>query len=659
MRITELLKKESIELGVKVADKNAAIDKLISLMDAGGRLNSIQGYKEGILAREALGSTAIGEGIAIPHAKVDAVKEPGLAAMVVPEGVDYEAFDGSLANLIFMIAAPAAGDDVHLQALSRLSTLLMNPSFKESLIGAKDADEFLDIIDKAENERFGEEEKTQEAENGAEDKKIEKKEADQSDQNASAVNAHYRVLAVTACPTGIAHTYMAAENLENTGKKLGISLKAETDGSGGAQNVLTKEEIAAAEAIIVAADKNVEMARFDGKPVIMVPVADGIHKAEALINQAVSGTVPVYHYSGDVSGAASEGESDSIGRQIYKHLMNGVSHMLPFVIGGGILIALAFLLDDYSIDPSNFGKNTPLAAYLKTIGEQAFGMMLPILAGFIAMSIADRPGLAVGLVAGLIAKMGSTFANPAGGDVNAGFLGALFAGFAGGYLVLGLKKLFSKLPKSLEGIKPVLLYPVIGIFLAAVVTTFINPYMGMINDGLTHFLNGMGGTSRVMLGMILGGMMSIDMGGPFNKAAYVFGTAQLAEGNFEVMAAVMAGGMVPPLAIALCTTFFKKKFTEKERQSGVVNYVMGLSFITEGAIPFAAQDPLRVIPSCLIGSAIAGGLSMAFGCTLRAPHGGLFVLPTIGNPVMYLAAVVIGAVVGCVILGILKKNVEE
>ncbi|MFR8684092.1 MAG: fructose-specific PTS transporter subunit EIIC [Enterocloster sp.] len=660
MRITELLKKESIELGVKVADKNAAIDKLISLMDAGGRLNSIQGYKEGILAREALGSTAIGEGIAIPHAKVDAVKEPGLAAMVVPEGVDYEAFDGSLANLIFMIAAPAAGDDVHLQALSRLSTLLMNPGFKESLIGAKDADEFLDIIDKAENERFGEEEKkTQAAKNGAEDKKTEKKEAGQSDQNASAVNAHYRVLAVTACPTGIAHTYMAAENLENTGKKLGISLKAETDGSGGAQNVLTKEEIAAAEAIIVAADKNVEMARFDGKPVIMVPVADGIHKAEALINQAVSGTVPVYHYSGDVSGAASEGESDSIGRQIYKHLMNGVSHMLPFVIGGGILIALAFLLDDYSIDPSNFGKNTPLAAYLKTIGEQAFGMMLPILAGFIAMSIADRPGLAVGLVAGLIAKMGSTFANPAGGDVNAGFLGALFAGFAGGYLVLGLKKLFSKLPKSLEGIKPVLLYPVIGIFLSAVVTTFINPYMGMINDGLTHFLNGMGGTSRVMLGMILGGMMSIDMGGPFNKAAYVFGTAQLAEGNFEVMAAVMAGGMVPPLAIALCTTFFKKKFTEKERQSGVVNYVMGLSFITEGAIPFAAQDPLRVIPSCLIGSAIAGGLSMAFGCTLRAPHGGLFVLPTIGNPVMYLAAVVTGAVVSCVILGVLKKNVEE
>ena len=660
MRITELLKKESIELGVKVPDKNAAIDKLISLMNAGGRLNSTQGYKEGILAREALGSTAIGEGIAIPHAKVVAVKEPGLAAMVVPDGVDYEAFDGSLANLIFMIAAPAQGDDVHLQALSRLSTLLMNPGFKESLIAAKDTDEFLDIIDKAEKERFGEEEKTAEtvAENETEDKNVDKA-ADGAGNGGSADDTHYRVLAVTACPTGIAHTYMAAENLENTGKKLGISLKAETDGSGGAQNVLTKEEIAAAEAIIVAADKNVEMARFDGKPVIMVPVADGIHKAEALINQAVSGKVPVYHYSGETSGTASEGEKDSVGRQIYKHLMNGVSHMLPFVIGGGILIALAFLLDDYSIDPSNFGKNTPLAAYLKTIGEQAFGMMLPILAGFIAMSIADRPGLAVGLVAGLIAKMGSTFANPAGGDVNAGFLGALFAGFAGGYLVLGLKKLFSKLPKSLEGIKPVLLYPVIGIFLAAVVTTFINPYMGMINDGLTSFLNGMGGTSRVVLGMILGGMMSIDMGGPFNKAAYVFGTAQLAEGNFEVMAAVMAGGMVPPLAIALCTSLFKKKFTKKERQSGVVNYVMGLSFITEGAIPFAAQDPLRVIPSCMVGSAVAGGLSMAFGCTLRAPHGGLFVLPTIGNPVMYLAAVVIGAVVGCVILGVIKKNVEE
>lgn len=647
MRITELLKKESIGLQVSVSTKEEAIDRLVDLMDAGGRLKDKQGYKEGILAREALGSTGIGGGIAIPHAKVDAVKEPGLAAMVVPDGVDYEAFDGSLAHILFMIAAPAEGGDVHLEALSRLSTLLMNPDFMEGLLKAASKEEFLKVIDEAETERFGAEEKKEEA-------------VSEGKPAVKAQETGYRVLAVTACPTGIAHTYMAAESLENTAKKLGISCKVETDGSGGAQNVLTKEEIEAAECIIVAADKNIGMARFHGKPVIQVPVADGIHKAEELLNRAVSGTVPVYHHAedGEQSTASEEGK-DSIGRTIYKHLMNGVSHMLPFVIGGGILIALAFLFDDYSIDPSNFGKNTPFAAYLKTIGEQAFGMMLPILSGFIAMSIADRPGLAVGLVAGLVAKMGCTFANPAGGDVNAGFLGALFAGFAGGYLVLGLKKLFSKLPKALEGIKPVLLYPVIGIFLAAVVTTFINPYMGMINDALTGFLNGMGGTSRIVLGMILGGMMSIDMGGPFNKAAYVFGTAQLAEGNFEVMAAVMAGGMVPPIAIALCTTFFKKKFTQKERQSGLVNYVMGLSFITEGAIPFAAQDPLRVIPSCAIGAAVAGGLSMAFGCTLRAPHGGMFVLPTIGNPLMYLAAVVIGSVVGCVILGFLKKNVEE
>lgn len=647
MRITELLKKESIELGVKAASKEEVIDRLIALMDAGGRLKDTAGYKEGILARENLGSTAIGEGIAIPHAKVEAVREPGLAAAVVPEGVDYEAFDGSLANLIFMIAAPAGGEDVHLEALSRLSTLLMNPGFKESLIRAKSKEEFLAVIDQAESERFGKEETVAEREDTAGKEHAAEKE-----------HTGYRVLAVTACPTGIAHTYMAAENLENTGKKLGISLKAETDGSGGAQNVLTKAEIQAAEAIIIAADKNVEMARFDGKPVIMVPVADGIHKAEELIQRAVNGNVPVYHHEGGNTEAEEEGDKN-LGRTIYKHLMNGVSHMLPFVIGGGILIALAFLFDDYSIDPSNFGKNTPLAAYLKTIGEQAFGMMLPILAGFIAMSIADRPGLAVGMVAGMVAKMGCTFTNPAGGDVNAGFLGALFAGFAGGYLVVGLKKLFSRLPKSLEGIKPVLLYPVLGIFVAAVMTTLINPYMGMINDGLTHFLNGMGGASRIVLGMVLGAMMSIDMGGPFNKAAYVFGTAQLAEGNFEVMAAVMAGGMVPPVAIALCTTFFKKKFTEKERQSGIVNYIMGLSFITEGAIPFAAQDPLRVIPACAVGAAAAGGLSMAFGCTLRAPHGGIFVLPTIGNPLMYLAAVIVGAVAGCLILGLLKKNTEE
>lgn len=646
MKITELLKKESIKLNTSAGSKEEAIDILTGLMEAGGRLNDRWGYKEGILAREAQGSTAVGDGIAIPHAKVPAVKEPGLAAITLPEGVDYEAFDGSLAHLIFMIAAPAEGADVHLEALARLSTLLMVPGFKDHLLAASSKEEFLKIIDEAETEKFGEKEETEAPEKAPE--------------TVANPEKKYRILAVTACPTGIAHTYMAAENLENTAKKMGISLKAETDGSGGAQNVLTKEEIQEAEAIIVAADREVEMARFEGKKVLQVPVADGIHKAQELIEKAAAGQAPVYHHAGGAeSGGVSSGSGDGLGRQIYKHLMNGVSHMLPFVIGGGILIALAFLLDDYSIDPSNFGKNTPLAAYLKTVGDQAFGLMLPVLSGYIAMSIADRPGLAAGFVSGIVAKMGMTFSNPAGGDVNAGFLGALFAGFAAGYLVLGLKKLFSKLPKSLEGIKPVLLYPVLGILLGAAVTTLINPYMGMINNALTNFLNGMGGTSRIVLGMIVGGMMSIDMGGPFNKAAYVFGTAQLAENNFEVMASVMAGGMVPPIAIALCTTFFKKKFTKKECQSGIVNYIMGLSFITEGAIPFAASDPLRVIPSCAVGAAVAGGLSMFFGCTLRAPHGGIFVLPTIGNPLGYLAAILIGSAIGCLILGLLKKNLKE
>ena len=655
MRITELLKRESIELGAALTSKEDAINRLTGLMEAGGRLYDRAGYKEGILAREAQGSTAVGDGIAIPHAKVAAVKEPGLAALTVPAGVDYDAFDGSLANLLFMIAAPAEGADVHLEALARLSTLLMTPGFKDNLIHAKDKDEFLRIIDEAENVKYGaaqQERDTQGSEsvNGS-------REAVESGRKTG---TGYRLLAVTACPTGIAHTYMAAENLENTARTMGIALKAETDGSGGAQNVLTREEIAQAEAVIVAADREIEMARVDGKPVLQVPVADGIHKANELIEKAVSGQAPVYHHAGGGDNAsASAGSGDSVGRRIYKHLMNGVSHMLPFVIGGGLLIALAFLFDDYSIDPSNFGKNTPLAAYLKTIGEQAFGMMLPVLSGYIAMSIGDRPGLAVGFVSGMVAKMGMTFASPDGGAVNAGFLGALFAGFAGGYLVVGLRKVFSKLPKSLEGIKPVLLYPVLGILLGAVVTTFINPYMGMINDGLTNFLNGMGGASRIVLGMILGGMMSIDMGGPFNKASYVFGTAQLAEGNFEVMAAVMAGGMVPPIAIGLCTVLFKKKFTRKECQSGIVNFIMGLSFITEGAIPFAASDPLRIIPSCAAGAAAAGGLSMAFGCTLRAPHGGIFVLPTIGNPAGYLLAVMIGAAVGCGILGLLKKELRE
>ena len=489
-------------------------------------------------------------------------------------------------------------------------------------------------------------------------------EMDAEENNTAATGSNdagqvkYRILAVTACPTGIAHTFMAAENLSRTGEKLGYPVKVETNGADGVQNHLTKEEIEAADGIIIAADKNVEMARFNGKPVIIAPVSDGIHKAEELIKKIEAGEAHIYHHAADSgAGETESADKENLGRSIYKHLMNGVSHMLPFVIGGGILIALAFLFDDYSLDPANFGKNTPLAAYLKTVGEQAFGMMLPVLSGFIAMSIADRPGLAVGFVGGLVAKMGMTFANPAGGDVNAGFLGALLAGFIGGYLILLLKKVFSRLPKSLDGIKPILLYPVLGIFLVAVITTIINPFVGAINDGLSNLLNSMGGTSKVILGMVVGGMMSVDMGGPVNKAAYVFGTAQLAEGNFDVMAAVMAGGMVPPLAIALATTFFKKKFTVKERQSGLVNYIMGLSFISEGAIPFAAQDPLRVIPSCFAGSAVAGGLSMLLGCTLRAPHGGIFVLPTIGNPIGYLAAVAAGSAVGCVILAALKKNV--
>ncbi|WP_097006212.1 PTS fructose transporter subunit IIABC [Lacrimispora amygdalina] len=631
MKITDLLKKESVELGVKVSSKEAAIDKLVELMNSAGRLKDKAAYKEGILAREALGSTAVGDGIAIPHAKVAAVKEPGLAAIVVPDGVDYEAYDGSLSKIIFMIAAPDGEADVHLEALSKLSTLLMDPDFKESLIHAGSKEEFLRLIDEKE---AGKKSKQKETKSG------------------------YRVLAVTACPTGIAHTFMAAENLEQKGKKLGISLKAETNGAEGVGNALTKAEIDAADGIIIAADKNVDMSRFDGKRVVVATVSEGIQKGEELIKRAVSSETPVYHYDGS-SSSEDDSRQEGLGRSVYKHLMNGVSHMLPFVIGGGILIALAFLFDDYSIDPSNFGKNTPLAAYIKTIGEQAFGMMLPVLAGYIAMSIADRPGLAVGFVGGLIAKMGATFANPAGGSVNSGFLGALLAGFIGGYIVLFLKNAFKKLPKSLEGIKPVLLYPLLGIFLVAVVTTFINPFVGAINDGITSLLNGMGGTSKIILGVVVGGMMSVDMGGPVNKAAYVFGTAQLAEGNFDIMAAVMAGGMVPPIAIALCTTFFKKKFTEKERQSGLVNYIMGLSFISEGAIPFAAADPLRVIPSCMIGSAVAGGLSMALGCTLRAPHGGIFVLPTIGNPFGYLIAIIAGSVAGCFVLAALKKNLKS
>lgn len=643
MKITDLLKKNGIALNPKIESKQEAIDKLVNLMDATGRLRDKEAYKKAVLDRESLSTTGIGDNIAIPHAKTSAVKEAGLSAMVLTNGVDYDSLDGEPAKLFFMIAAPEGENNLHLDVLARLSMMLMDVDFKDKLINAKSVDEFLSLIDSKENDKL-------KAEN-------DKQEAQKSQSNG------YRVLAVTACPTGIAHTFMAAEALENKAKDMGITIKVETNGSGGAKNVLTDEEIANAECIIVAADKKVEMARFDGKRVIQTKVANGIHKTEELLNRAINGEASIYHHAGGSDNkSSSTDEKEGFGRQIYKHLMNGVSHMLPFVIGGGILIALAFLLDDYNINPANFGKNTPLAALIKTIGETAFGFMLPVLAGYISMSIADRPALAVGFVGGMLANLGTTYASAFDSSVSVisgGFLGALFAGFLGGYLVLGLKKIFDKLPQALDGLKPTLLYPFFGIGLIGLIMILVNPFFGGINEAITHFLNSMGGTSKVLLGIIVAGMMSIDMGGPFNKAAYVFGTASLASGNFEVMAAVMAGGMVPPLAIALASTFFKNKFTNRERQSALTNYIMGLSFITEGAIPFAAADPLRVIPSCVIGSATAGALTMLFNCELRAPHGGIFVLPVIGNPLGFLGAVVVGSVVGMAMLALLKKKVSQ
>ena len=652
MRITDLLSKESIKLNLSSKTKPDVIDEMVDLVDASGNLNNKAEYKEAILAREELSTTAVGEGIAIPHAKTKAVKKACLAAGITKDGIDYEAFDGSLSNLFFMIAAPDGANNTHLEVLSRLSTILMDEEFKNSLINSTSVDEFLSLIDKKETEKFPEESKEVKTHNES--------------QNIKENNKYPEVLAVTACPTGIAHTFMAAENLNNKAEEKGITIKVETNGSGGVKNALTKEEIEHAKCIIVAADKKVQMNRFDGKKVIITKVADGIHKADELLDRAIKGDAPVYHADG-VSNDSEEStdEKESLGRKFYKDLMNGVSHMLPFVVGGGILIAIAFLLDDYSINPANFGKNTPMAAFFKTVGEQAFGFMLPILAGYIAMSIADRPGLAVGFVGGVIAKDGYTFNNVMdfanSNPVSSGFLGALLAGFVAGYLVLLLKKIFSKLPASLEGIKPVLLYPVFGILLMAIFMMAVNPIMGAINTGLNNFLSSMSGSSQILLGAILAAMMAVDMGGPFNKAAYVFGTAQLTVANagpeqFAIMAAVMIGGMVPPLAIALATTLFKDKFTESERKSGIVNYVMGLSFITEGAIPFAAGDPARVIPSCVVGSAIAGALSMAFSCGSRAPHGGIFILPVISNPLMYFVALVIGSVVGGLILGLLKKK---
>lgn len=642
MTIRDLLAAESINLNGTPAGKTEALNQCIDLMAKSGKIADVEKYRKGVFAREEEGTTGIGMGIAIPHCKSDAVTKAGLAAMVVKDGVDFESLDGTPAKIIFLIAAPNTEDNVHLQVLSKLSVMLMDEQFTNSLINAGSVDEFLNIIDSAEK---------------AKDEKEAAKEAKEKEP-VEVKKDDVFIVAVTACPTGIAHTYMAAEAIEKKAKELGYQVKVETRGSGGAKNVLTDNEIAKAAGVIVACDTNVPTDRFDGKKVIECQVSDGINKAEELIKRIASGDAPVFKASGKKEAShLSVGGKESVGHQIYKHLMNGVSHMLPFVVGGGILIAIAFLIDGFSVDlnslpadqRANFGTITQAAALFKGIGGTAFGFMLPILAGFIAMSIADRPGLAVGFVGGSIAANGTS-----------GFLGALVAGFVAGYIVLLLKKVFSKLPESLDGMKPVLLYPLLGIFLVGVIMQFVvEPPIGALNTAINNGLNGLNGASAVVLGVLLGGMMSVDMGGPVNKAAYVFGTASIAAGNYNIMAAVMIGGMVPPLAIALATIFFKNKFTAEERKAGPTNFIMGLSFITEGAIPFAASDPLHVLPACVVGSAVAGGLSMVFGCTLMAPHGGIFVVPTIGNPLMYLVALVIGSFIACGLLGLLKKKVSE
>lgn len=631
MKIVDLLKVESIDLKAKPQDKAAALEHLITLMERGGNIADKEEYKACVLRREEEGSTGIGEGIAIPHAKTSAVKAPGLAAMLVQDGVDFDSLDGEPAKLFFLIAAPDTEDNVHLDVLSHLSMLLMNDDFRSELLKAGSAKEFLSVIDKYENEKF------------------------EDEDEAAAPQAQRKVLAVTACPTGIAHTYMAAEALQEMAGKLGVAMKVETNGSGGVKNKLTAKEIEEAEGIIVAADKNVPVERFAGKPVIFVKVADGINKPKELIEEILSGKVPAYAGKG---GSEAEGEAaeakESLGRQIYKHLMNGVSHMLPFVIGGGILIALAFMFDMEFAGTAKFGSGTPLAAFFKNIGGLAFSMMMPILAGYIAMSIGERPALMLGIVGGFLAASGGS-----------GFFGALFAGFLGGYLILALRKVLGVLPDSLEGLKPILLYPVLGLLIMGVLMTYvINPPTAAFNQWLAGALASMSTTSKILLGFVLGGMMSIDFGGPLNKAAYVFGTASLAAADgsavsSEIMAAVMIGGMVPPIAIALSTLLFSDKFTAKERQSGLTNFIMGLSFITEGAIPFAASDPLRVIPTCALGSAIAGALSMAFGCSVPAPHGGVFVFGVVQNWPMYFVALAAGSVVAAVLMGFVKKSVKE
>ena len=636
MRITELLDKRSIRIDGAPKSKNEALDQMVELMAKSGKINDLEAYRQEVYRREEEGTTGVGEGIAIPHGKGAFVDKPGLAAMVVKDGVDYDSLDGEPVHLIFLIAAPNTKDNVHLDVLSKLSVLLMDEDFSRALQNAKSPEEFMKIVDEADQEAPDL------------DEKLKADEATSEDQ--------FRILAVTACPTGIAHTYMAAEGLEKAAKAKGCFIKVETRGSGGAKNVLTAEEIKNADCIIVAADTKVPMDRFNGKKLIEVQVSDGISKADKLIEQAMSGNVPVYTASENAE-VSEKKAGGSKGHQIYMQLMNGVSHMLPFVVGGGILIALAFLIDGLCVDMTSltaearqsFGSITPVAATLKSIGNLAFGFMLPILAGFIAMSIADRPGLAVGFVGGAIAANGKS-----------GFLGALVAGFLAGYLILLLKKLFGKLPEALEKIAPVLLYPVFGILIVGLVMTFVvEPPIGALNTALNTALTNMSGSSKVLLGIIVAGMMAVDMGGPFNKAAYVFGTASIAAGNYGIMAAVMIGGMVPPCAIALASLLFKDKFTKTERESAPTNFIMGLAFITEGAIPFAASDPLHVIPACVIGSGLAGALSMAFNCTLMAPHGGIFVFPVVGNPLMYLVALAVGTVVGALMLGVLKKKIAE
>jgi len=659
MKITDLLKPQSILLNASPTNKADAIYTLGDLMDKGGNLSDKAEYLEAVFAREESGSTGLGDGIATPHAKSNGVKEAGLAAMVVPNGVDFDALDGQPSRLFFMIAAPEGAADTHVEVLSKLATMVIDPDFKNALIQAATVDRFLELITAKEEGNFDpsvegyiktEDEKAPSITDAIEAKATEA--IEKVVPKVSVDNPYYEILAVTGCPTGIAHTYMAAESLERKAKEMGISLKVEKNGASGIKDALTAEEIEHAKCIIVASDRQVEMARFDGKPMIQTKVANGINKSEELLREAMSNTAPIYHMSqADKDNAASTVDaSDSFGRQIYKHLMNGVSHMLPFVIGGGILIALAFLFDTFNpTNPSGFGSGTPLSAFLMKIGGASFGFMLPVLAGYIAMSIADRPGLVAGFVGGLLANQGGS-----------GFLGALIAGFAAGYLVLLVKKLVSGLPQSLEGTKPVLFYPVLGVlFIGIAITFIINPPVSALNEWLMNSLQTMGTTSRILLGLVFGAMMSVDMGGPVNKAAYVIGTGALATGEYGIMAAVMAGGMVPPLAIALCTTFFPSRFTEAERKSGITNYIMGLSFITEGAIPFAAADPIRVLPSCIIGAGTAGALSMFFECTLRAPHGGIFVVPTIGNPLLYLASIAIGSVVACIILAIVKPRLNK